>query len=151
MAKNYKSTFTEAQLLNTDPAVVAGAPVLIGEYSVQAGEIVGLGYGNGGQNSALGRIYAKFQNATPTQLHGTVRIQIASPQDIPLAVVYEARTEDLASGGDDITKRLPFNESELDAKVTEDKKIQIWFISDTSDTLKTSNCDIIMSISRNLI
>lgn len=146
----YRSTFTEAQLLKTDPSVVANTPVLVGEYKVEAGEMIGLGYGNGGQNSALGRIFMKLQNSTPTQLHGTVRVQIASAQDIPLAVVYEARTEDLVSGESDITKRLPFNESELDARVTEDKKIQLWFISDTSDTISTSDSDIVMSISRTL-
>lgn len=146
----YPSSITTKNILKTDPGVIKDTPVLIGEYQVQAGEIVRLGYGNGGQASALGRIYAAINDSTPEKIDGTLRIIVASAQDIPLAVVYEARTEDLVSGATDVTKRQAFNEALINAQVKEDKKIQLWFIADATTTISTSDSTFQMSVSRQL-
>lgn len=147
----YKSNFTENHLMNASTACSAGVPTKIGEYKVEAGEIVGLGYKDGGQDSALGRIYVSLKDSSSADINGIFRLQISSAQDIPLAVLYEARTEELRSGENDITKRLPFNESELNARVTEDKKIQAFFIADTTKTVDRSKSKMVLSISRTLV
>lgn len=146
----YASNLTEAHLMNTSTVANQGVPTKLGEYVVQAGEVIQLGYSNGGQDSALGRIFMDLQDGTGS-VDGIIRLQVASAQDIPLAVVFESRTEILRSGATDITKRLPFNEKSVNALITEDKKIQLIFIPDATKTVTKADSTIVMSISRTLI
>jgi hypothetical protein len=144
----YRSAFTQADLMGASTVCAVGVPVKLGEYVVNAKEIIELGYGMGGQDGALGRLYADIKKAGPTSVKGRLRLIIASPQDIPLAVVFEARTEETSFGATDPTQRMPFNAQELLTQVSEDNKIQFWFISDTADTVTKADSSIVMSISR---
>jgi len=130
---------------------VKDTPVKFAEYQVTAGEEIGLGYSNGGMDNALGRIYLDLQTAADADIDGLVRIQIASPQDLPLATVFEIRTEEIRSGASDFSKRIPFNASELNSVVTEDKKIQLILIADATALVDLDKSELKMSCSRNHI
>lgn len=146
----YRGTFTKTDLINTATvAVTAGASVVLGKYPVQAGEAIKLGWGNlQGQENAQGRIFMKLMDdqVVPVELAGTVRISLWSPQDRPIAIVSEWRTEQLNTVATDRTKQIPFPEDIY--RTTEDKKIVLEFISDTTATLSRANSTIVMDVAR---
>jgi len=151
MANEFRSKLQKTDFLSTDKAVIAGVFTKIGEYEVKAGEIIFPGFDElEGQQSARGRIYGKFQNATPAEIKGTLRLSIHSPQDQPLKVITELRTEDLNTSASDKTLQTPFPVDWLSG-ASEDKKIVLEFKSDTSDTIEFDNTSFIMDITRRLI
>jgi hypothetical protein len=146
----YRGTFTKAELISAATVgVVAGAAAVLGKYAVQAGEAIKLGFGNlSGQENAIGRLYMQFKDTTgtPVLLSGTVRLSIWSPQDRPIAIIGEWRTEQLDTVATDRTKQIPMPEDIY--KITEDKKVVLEFISDTTATLSKANSTIVMDITR---
>lgn len=148
MGKIFRSAFTEANLISASTVtLVAGQIMRLGEYKVEAGERIGLGYGDqNGQNNAVGRLYASFKDnsTTPVQLHGLVRFSIYSPQNKPLSTLAEYRSETLVHGASDRSLQVPF--AEFDEWASEDKRIVLEFISDTSGTLSKANSDLLMDI-----
>lgn len=145
----FRSAFTEKELINDGVSVPAGNFVTIGEYKVEAGEIVTLGYGpSTTQTQAQGRLYMKLQNATPAEIKGMVRLVIMTNQDIPLRTLFEARTEALNTSATDRTKQIPF--AEMNAGAGRDKKIVVQFKSDTTDTIQQENSTLLMDYTREL-
>lgn len=144
----YRSAFTEADLIDSATVnVIAGQFVKLGEYQVQAGEMISTGYGEqSGQDSAQGRIFMKFQTATPTEIKGMVRLQAYSPQDRPIEIIGEWRTELLNTNATDRTKQLPLPEHIV--ALTEDKKFVLEFKADADAALDKANSTIIMDITR---
>jgi hypothetical protein len=147
----FRSAFNKASFgLTADVSCPAGIFTRIGKYEVQAGEIVTIGYGqNSGQESAEGRIYVDLEDATPALIPGTLRISIYSPQDRPLAIIGEYRSETLSTGEDDRTKQVPLPESGLYA--SEDKKIVLEFKADAAATLKAANTTILMDTTEGVV
>jgi len=149
MGSEFRSTFTSADMINTSTACIAGQYNKIGEYKVQAGVNLFLGYGaQSGQENAQGRIYADIRTAAISQ-PGKVRISIVSPQDIPLAVLFEARTEVLNTSATDRTKMIPF--PKMDIGASQDKKYVMEFMPDAAATITKANSVMIMDITNRLL
>lgn len=148
--ETFRSAFTTAELIAAaSTTLVVGQFNKLGEYQVPAGELVALGYGNeSGQESAQGRLYMKLMTSTPTEVSGTIRMEVWSPQDRPIEIVHEFRTEAL-SNSTDRTKQIPFPiKSPL---VSEDKKIVLMFKPDFAATLAKASCTINMDITKQVI
>lgn len=149
MAKNeiFRSAFTKADLIKeVSTQCVAGNPIILGMYEIPAGELVSIGYGSlAGQESAPGRIYIDLQSSTAA-VEGLVRISAFSPQNRPIEIMREYRTETLRQNSTDRTKQIPFPEHE--AYISEDKKIVLEFIADTTVTVDKAKSTILMDITK---
>lgn len=148
--ERYSTTLIGADLIDSDsPAVLAGIPVKLGEYQVQAGEEIAIGYGPFvGQESAIGRLFIELKDdsATPAVENGLVRLSVWDPQNRPLIVLGEWRTETTASGATDRTLRIPLPENRVN--LTEDQKLVLEFISDADDTLTKAACTVAVDCTR---
>jgi hypothetical protein len=121
----------------------------LGTYTVVAGELVSVGYGNlDGQENAQGRIYLDLKDnaTTPLEVNGVVRLSVYSPQDRPIEIISEMRTETLRTSSSDRTKQISFPEHDL--MVKEDKKIVLEFIPDANATISKANSTLIMDITK---
>jgi uncharacterized protein YneR len=148
----FRTAFTKAHLLDGDTAVTAGTFMKVGEYKVQAGEMVSMGFGQqSGQQNAQGRIFADLKNGatTPVDLNGTIRFSVYSAQDRPLEIISEYRTETLRTDVSDRTLQVPLPEDDL--WISEDKKLVLEFQSDTSDTVTAANSTVIIDMTQAVV
>jgi hypothetical protein len=141
----FRSALTQNDLISAATVnVIASQFVKLGERVIQAGELLSTGFGDqSGQNDAQGRIYAllKDNTGTPVTLNGTMRLSVYTPQNRPLMILGEWRTETLATGAGDRTKQVPFPESIY--QLSEDKKLVLEFMSDSTATLAKANSTIL--------
>jgi hypothetical protein len=151
-----KNGYTHGKLgrsdfMSGDVSVIANQYVKVGAYTCKAGEVIFMGYGESeDMHNAVGRVYAYAANATPAELKGTWLLQIESPQDIPLEVLGTWRSEDFNTSSTDKTKQLPW--AMIQPGMSKDKKLCLYFKSDTTDTLKnTANTVISFDITRVLV
>lgn len=146
----YSSAFTKQQLLKADKAVTAGEPVRLGQYKVQAQELIKVGSGMlSGQDSAIGRIYADFRDNTASpgaQIEGFVRLSAYDAHNTPKEVIEEFRTEDLRLGANDPSQRKILPQHDL--WITEDNVLVLEFIADADGTVGAENTEFIMSMTR---
>lgn len=156
----YPATFTEVEVINKGATVTLtnGEFVAIGEYTVKADELVGMGKGGyGDQASAIGRLYAKFMDSESTPgaiTAGKFRIELMSSQDMPLGqkpIYIDVDLAALSAGATAITDRFvfPFEGTLL----SQDKKF-VFKIKNTSGsnvTLSKANSTVLMDITRALI
>lgn len=149
--ERYRSSLDE-EMLTGDVTLVPGVPVKIGEYKVQAGEVIGMGFGSqSGLDNAVGRIYADLKDnaATPASLKGKLRFSVYSPQDRPLRILHEFDLDIINDNQTDRTKQtpLPFNQVFL----TEDKKLVLEFVSKAAATLKKTNCRMLFDVTQGVV
>jgi hypothetical protein len=144
MGQRFRSALTANDLISAATVTLtAGQYTKLGEYKVQAGETVEVGFGVlSGMDNAIGRIYALMQTSAPAEIKGKLRLQLYSPQDRPLEIIWELRTEALNTSSSDRTKQTPLPECNIVA--TEDKKIVLEFLPDSTATLTKANCTLIM-------
>lgn len=150
----YRSAFTKEDLIGQDTiSCNPGQFTKVGEYEVVAGELVMLGYKNGGQESAEGRVHIELKTDVDGATSGTVRLVALSPQDMPLSpsILFEARTEALNQSATDRTKQIPFNANNIN--LSEDKKYALMFKPDGSSavTIGKTNSTVLMDITRTLL
>ena len=150
LALNARGALTASDLINASTvACTAGQFTQLGSYTVKAGEVVTVGYGQAqGQENAQGRIYVKLQNSTPTEVTGEVRLSILGPQNSVLREIARFRTEALSSSTDR-TKQIPLPDSMIGA--SEDRKILMEFNPDSTATLTKANCTVLIDITRTLV
>lgn len=149
MGEIFRSAFTKENLIATDTvSLPAGIFQRVGQYKVEAGELITIGYGEqSGQQNAQGRIFAKMMDnsaAPGTKVPGMVRLVIYSPQDRPLHILGEWRTETLESGETDRTKQIPLPENMN--WLSEDKKLVLEFKADSTTTLGKANSSITLDM-----
>jgi hypothetical protein len=139
----FRSALTVNDLVSSaTTTTIAGQFVKLGERKIEAGELLSIGFGDeSGQNNAQGRIYMKLRNATPADVEGTVRLQVYSPQNRPLVILGEWRTETLKAGDTDRTKQIPLPENMY--SLSEDKKLVLEFMADVSGVVTKANSTII--------
>lgn len=150
MGERYRSAFTKAELMSGDVVTVAGQWARLGVYNVNAGETISIGHGAlSGMDNATGRIYMILNTAASAELKGKVRLSIYSPQDRPIKIMHEFRTEVLNTALADRTKQTPLPEGiEI---ITEDKKIVLEFLPDASGTVAKTQSTIIMDITQGVV
>jgi hypothetical protein len=143
MAERFRSAMTKNDLITADLALTAGVFMKLGEYKVQAGELVTIGYGQeSGQESAQGRIYMDLKTSASAVIAGTVRLQAYSPQNRPMVVLGEWRTEVLSQGNGDRTKQVPLPEGLY--WLSEDKKLFLEFSADAAATLAKAQSTVLI-------
>lgn len=149
MPETYRSAFTKNELITGDIALVTGQYNRLGQYVVQAGEQISVGFGAlSGMDNAIGRIFAVFNTAATAEIKGKVRLSIYSPQDRPMRIIGEWRTEALNTNATDRTKQTPLPEGiEL---VTEDKKIVLEFLPDAAATLAKAQTNLFFDITQGI-
>jgi len=149
----FRSALTASDLIGSDTvAVIAGQFVKLGEYQVPAGEELAIGYGpHTSQESAVGRFYAKIMDDTATAVEepGVIRLTAYSPQDRPLRVLAEFRTEQANQGENDVTLRIPMPESIYNLR--EDQKLVLEFKSDASDNVVKASSVIILDVTKYVV
>jgi hypothetical protein len=143
MAERFRSAMTKNDLITADLPLTAGVFMKLGEYKVQAGELVTIGYGQeSGQESAQGRIYMDLKTSASAVIAGTVRLQAYSPQNRPMVVLGEWRTEVLSQGNGDRTKQVPLPEQLY--WLSEDKKLFLEFSADAAATLAKAQSTVLI-------
>lgn len=143
MAERFRTALTKADLVAADTVLVAGQFVKVGERKIEAGELLAIGYGQeSGQNNAQGRIFMDLKTAASAAIAGTVRLQAYSPQNRPLVILGEWRTETLSTGAGDRTKQVPLPEDIY--WLSEDKKLVLEFNADAGATLAKTQSTILL-------
>lgn len=157
----YSATFTEEEVItkgdtNGDITLVAGQYTPIGEYTVKADELVGIGRGAlVAQNEAIGRLYAAFYDSETTPgaiTDGKFRIMLLSSQDIPIGskpVYLDVDLAALTTGATIPADRfvLPFDNTML----SKDKKFQFLIKVPTAKVLDKDNCTVLLDVTRALL
>lgn len=143
MAERFRSALTKNDLIAADTVLTAGTFVKLGERKVEAGELLAVGYGaETGQESAQGRVFMDMKTAASAAISGTLRLQVYSPQNRPLVILGEWRTETISTGSGDRTKQIPLPESMY--WVSEDKKIVLEFNADAAATVAKAQSTILI-------
>ena len=152
-------TFTKENVFGAATVVCPNAQyTLIGSYTVDADELVGIGRGGMvSQNEAIGRLYAKFfdTTGTPVQLtQGKFRVQYASSQNMPIGskpVQIDVDLAAITTGETTPSERyvLPFDNTLL----SKDRVIQFYIYngSGSSITLSKANSTVLMDCTRALV
>lgn len=144
----FRSALITSDFMTGTVTCPAGIFTRLGARVIQAGELLSLGYGSqSGQQDAQGRIFADVRDngtAPGLQVNGTFRITAYTPQDRPLVILAEFRTEALNQNSADRTKLLPWPESIY--QVSEDKKIVIEFKPDATATISNVNTKMVIDI-----
>ena len=87
----------------------------IGKVTVPADQLIGLGFGDGGnQDGASGRLYVDLNAAGPTAITGQFRIMITSSNDLPLGsrpvlIDYDLATTKIGASNRSERLPMPFN------------------------------------------
>lgn len=148
----FRSALTQNDLISAATvSCMAGQFTKLGERKIEAGEELSIGYGlHDGQESAQGRIFADLRDnaATPgAEVNGVFRLQVYTPQNRPMVILAEYRTETLRTGSGDRTKQVPLAESSY--LLTEDKKLVLEFMPDETATIGKTNSKIIFDTTEN--
>jgi hypothetical protein len=131
--EEYRSALTQADLIVTSTACLAGQFNLLGEYKVLPGELLAVGYGSSdGQENAIGRIFS-FISTVSAEAPGMIRITAQSATDRQYEIVYESRTEIVDQNATDRTKQLPYPLFNL--FLSENKRWALWFEPDVNATI----------------
>ena len=143
----FRSALTQNDLIaNATTSGIAGQYVKLGERKIEAGEALSIGFGQqSGQESAQGRIFIDVRDnaASPgAVINGTIRLQVYSPQNRPLVILGEWRTETLRTGSGDRTKQIPLPEDIY--QLTEDKKLVLEYMADAAQTVGKTNTIVLL-------
>ena len=148
--QQYPNTMTQKDFMKADVSVIADQYVRIGEYQVVAGEAISLGMGEkSGQDDAQGRIYVDLKDTVGGDLDGKLRFAVYDPKNHFLREIAQFHTKALRTSETDRTKQLPFPNFHTFA--TEDRKLVIEFLSDTTATLDLETSKIYMDVTEQLI
>lgn len=153
----YPGSFTQTEVCSQgDVSLTPGVYTKIGEYKVQADEMVGIGRGAyTSLNEATGRLIANFKDSAGKAITaGKFRIMLVSSQDIPIGskpVWLDVDLNQLTLGSTNPAERyvLPFDGTML----SKDKKFQFFICNGTSAavTLDASESSVLMDITRALV
>ena len=142
----FRSALVTSDFMTGTVSCPSGLFTRLGARTIQAGELLSLGYGpQSGQQDAQGRIFVDIRDNTASpgaQVNGTVRLTAYTPQDRPLVILAEFRTEALNQNSADRTKLLPWPESIY--QLSEDKKLVIEFKPDATATISNANTKMVI-------
>lgn len=147
--QTFRTAFTLDNFMTASKAVIAGEFTKIGEYKVQAGEIIEVGYGGiASQSDAIGRIYAKFATSASAEVTGKLRMHVYSPQNRPLRIIHEFHTSALNTVETDRTKQTPLPYSDI--QIGEDYKLVLEFEPDANATIDPTKSKLIMDMTQSV-
>lgn len=144
----FRSTLNKANLFAADKAVVAGEFVQLGKYTIPAGVAIAPGYGAmEGQDTAAGRILIAMMNnaaAPGVAIEGLLRLSVRNPQDRPVMILWESRTERVRLGATDPKIQVPF--PWMNAIATEDFSLVLEFRADAAGTAGSANSTCLVDV-----
>jgi hypothetical protein len=147
----YPSSFTQDEMINAATvSVLKDVPTKLGEYKVQAGEVIGMGYGDSAElHNAVGRIFASLKTDASADVKGKLRFSIYSPQNRPMQILGEYDLDIINDNETDRTKQrpLPFNK----IFITEDKKLVCELISKTDVTVSKANSKMLFDVTQGVV
>lgn len=147
--EKFASTFIGINFAIVDVALLTTSFQQVGSYTIPAGEELSIGSGvYDDQERATGRIYANPCTAADTIMPGTMRLVAQNPQGRTLKVLYEGRTERLASSTTR-NQMQPLPKSPY--VLTEDQKLVMEFKPDTAGTLDISESSFIIDVTKYLV
>lgn len=143
----FRSALTQNDLISAATvAVTAGQYTILGKRTIQAGELLSIGFGDeSGQNNAQGRVFMSIKDnaASPgADISGTLRLSVYTPQMRYLTNLGEWRTETVSTGTGDRTKMVPLPENIY--QLSEDKILALEFNPDASGTVGKANSKILL-------
>lgn len=145
LGRGYQSKLIQSNFAIQARALIAGQPMIIGQYTVNAKEAISLGKG---QHSALdqaeGRAYMDLKSGASTNIEGMVRISVYTPQMREKMILAEWRTEALRQTSKRDQEPLP----EMREVVTEDDIIVISVIADANATVSVADTKLSFDIVR---
>jgi hypothetical protein len=148
--ERFRSALTESAMVGATVVCTAGVPTVIASYQVSAGEELNIGFGGfSDQVGAVGRFYADLKTGASAYANGLVRVSVHSPQDRPLKILSENRTEVLRQGATDRRLQVPF--PEMVGTLAEDRKLVVEFVADTTATLTKADTKILMDITKSIV
>jgi hypothetical protein len=150
----YRSSMSVDDLITAATVVCnAGVPTKLGEYKVQAGEMIALGYGEqSGLDNAVGRIFADIRDnaASPgASVKGKLRLSVFSPQDRPLQILAELDCDIVNDNETDRTKQTPFPFNKT--FISEDKKLVLELIAKTTVTVGKVNSKLLFDTTQAVV
>ncbi len=148
LGNQMRSAFTEKNLIVDGTSLLENAWIKLGEYQVDAGERITVGYGKGMQDNAEGRIVLNLKDGSDANIPGTLRIAYESAQDLPIEVLDEFASVDLL-GGTSPSDKVVLNEKH--SGITEDKKLVLYYKAEADATVSLANTSLNMAITRDLI
>lgn len=147
--EKFQSTLKNVDFGLADVTVAAGTWSKIGSYVVPAGEELSLGYEKYATlESAIGRIYAKFQTSVPAEIVGKIRLSVWSPQDRPLEILYEGVTENTAGS---TAKNLQMPLPEHAVNIREDQKLVMEFYSAAGASISNANTTLLIDCTKYVV
>jgi len=106
----------------------------VGEVTVPAGQLVTFGIGNtAGGVDTREVAYIRFDDTSGSQLHGTIRLVLADPNEVRKIVVAEQRTEKFSASQTERDKGFKLGEYPIVAK--EDSKLIIEYYPDSASAV----------------
>jgi hypothetical protein len=150
----YRSSMSVDDLISASTVTCqAGVPTKLGEYRVQAGEMIALGYGEqSGLDNAVGRIFADIRDsgtAPGTAVKGKLRLSVFSPQDRPLQILSELDCDIVNDNETDRTKQTPFPFNKT--FISEDKKLVLELIAKTTVTVGKTNSKLLFDTTQAVV
>lgn len=150
MANKFSSAFTEDTLINGTPTTIADSYVMLGQYKVQAGEGIVVGKGDyDGQANAQGRIYCDLKDSADANVEGMVQLIAYTPQDHPIEVMGEWRTETLRTNLNDRSLQIPLPAMKGQG-LKEDRRLKLMFKADENGDVSQANSTLLMDITKHL-
>ena len=121
----------------------------VGEVTVPAGQKITFGIGGVGNGVDTREVaYIKFVDSSGNQLHGTIRLVLADPNEVRKIVVAEQRTEKFSASKTDRTQGFLLGEYPIVAR--EDSKLIIEFYPDGTSAVTidydNANTEILMPV-----
>lgn len=142
----FRSTLNQDDLISAGTVVCTAAiPTRLGEYKVQAGQLIKMGFGDyASMTEAVGRIFADIKDnaATPLAVSGKLRFSIYSPQDRPMEILGEYDIDTINDNPTDRTKQQPLAGKDFPF-ISEDKKLVLELIAKTTVTVSKANSRIL--------
>jgi hypothetical protein len=150
----YRGSLSEEEMIGAATVTcLKGVPTRLGEYKVQAGQVIALGFGEqSGLDNAIGRIFMDIRDnaASPGAIvKGKVRLAIYTPQDRFQQNLGEWDIDILNDNSTDRTKQtpFPFNKTFL----TEDKKLVLELIAKADVTVGKTNSRVLFDTTEGVV
>lgn len=149
--ETFRSSMNEQDLMTGDVAVLAGIPTRIGEYKIEAGQVIKMGFGEyKSMQDAVGRIYADIKDSTNAVVSGKLRFSVWTPQNRLIEVLAEFDIDTINDNLSDPTKRQPLSGTDF-PYMSEDKRFVVEVITRVDKTISKTNSRILFDTTEGVV
>lgn len=141
-----KSDFGVAGGSGSTQSITSGDWNNVGSFTIPPQQAYSYGYGNANQPSNQGYLYILFQNTTPSEITGKVRLVQEDANGLKKFVVYEEQEEVLHGDQSDRQKKQALPEQVQYPLVGEDSRMKIEFDPTSDDSLSYDNSTVYVPV-----